>query len=275
VIVYVSEGVPELPQASMKMHAPRATPRRQQPRVFLFLELTMPAAHSTMTGKSSQVAALTPEAGGSAGLSAALLPVVLMVSVELAVPFFGVTEDGLNEHVGALAGEGDTEQLRLTARLEVLAHVTGIVAVAEPPGLTVDGESVPVIGRVNGTTAPPFRVTVCGLSAALSVMLTAAVRVPGAVGAKVTVIVQEVLGATVVQLFVCLKSLALVPVIATVETTRFVEYALLLTVTVCAVLVVPRACAANCMPRADRAAVGGVESRLAALRTREAKPSEM
>lgn len=36
----------------------------------------------------------------------------------------------------------------------------------------------------------PVRLTVCGLPGASSVIVTAAVRVPGALGAKVTLIVQ-------------------------------------------------------------------------------------
>jgi len=51
----------------------------------------------------------------------------------------------------------------------------------------------------------PLRVKECGLPAALSVMVTAAVRVPATVGVKVTLIVQlPLLAATVVpQVLVC------------------------------------------------------------------------
>jgi hypothetical protein len=47
------------------------------------------------------------------------------------------------------------------------------------------GESV-----TPGAVAVPVRETVCGLPAALSVTLTAAVRVPVAVGLNVTLVVQ-------------------------------------------------------------------------------------
>ena len=58
----------------------------------------------------------------------------------------------------------------------------------------------------------PVKATVCGLPLALSVMLTDAVRVPAAVGANLTLIVQLAAAATLLpQLFVCEKSPAFVP----------------------------------------------------------------
>src|SRR5574337_64510 len=56
-----------------------------------------------------------------------------------------------------------------------------------------------------GTAVPvPVRVNECGLPAALSVMVTAAVRVPVAVGVNVTLIVQVPLAATEApQVLVC------------------------------------------------------------------------
>jgi hypothetical protein len=59
----------------------------------------------------------------------------------------------------------------------------------------------------------PVSGTVCGLPAALSVIETEAVRMPFAVGVKVTLMVQFAPAATLVpHVFVCEKSVELVPV---------------------------------------------------------------
>ncbi len=62
-------------------------------------------------------------------------------------------------------------------------------------------------------TPVPLKEAFSGLSAALSVMLTLALRLPVVPGVKVTLIVHDVLIASEPgQLLVCAKSLALVPV---------------------------------------------------------------
>ena len=64
----------------------------------------------------------------------------------------------------------------------------------------------------------PERLTVCGLPLALSVRVTAAVRVPLAAGVKVTLMVQLAPAATLdPQLLVCAKSLGFVPMSARLE----------------------------------------------------------
>jgi hypothetical protein len=69
-----------------------------------------------------------------------------------------------------------------------------------------------------GAVPVPVRLTLCGLPAALSVRVIAAVRVPLAAGVKVTLIVQLAPAATLdPQLLVWAKSLALVPVTARLE----------------------------------------------------------
>ena len=63
-----------------------------------------------------------------------------------------------------------------------------------------------------GAVPVPVRLTLWGLPVALSARVTAALRVPLAVGVKVTLIVQLAPAATELpQLLVCAKSLALVP----------------------------------------------------------------
>jgi hypothetical protein len=81
----------------------------------------------------------------------------------------------------------------------------------------------------------PSKVTVCGLPAALSVMVTAPVRVPVAVGVNVTLIVQLPPTATKLpQVFVCPKS----PLAAILEMLSD-EIPMFVNVTVSAALVVP------------------------------------
>jgi hypothetical protein len=95
---------------------------------------------------------------------------------------------------------------------------------------------------VSFATAPiPLSVTVCGLPAALSVTLRAAVRVPLAVGLNVTLMLQLAPVANELpQVWVCAKSPALVPVIAIPLIVKLVVPTLL-SVTVSAGLDVPRA----------------------------------
>ncbi len=63
-----------------------------------------------------------------------------------------------------------------------------------------------------GAVPVPLRPTVCGLPAALSLMLSVALRVPVAVGVKVTLIEQLAPAATdVPQLLVWAKSVGFVP----------------------------------------------------------------
>ena len=84
----------------------------------------------------------------------------------------------------------------------------------------------------------PLKGTVCGLPAALSLMLSKAFRLPVAVGVKVTLMVQLPPAATEVpQLLLCAKSPALLPVS---EMPLIVNAALpvLLSVTACPALVV-------------------------------------
>ena len=89
-----------------------------------------------------------------------------------------------------------------------------------------------------GAVPLPLKATVCGLPLALSVMVTPALRVPVAVGVKVTLIVQEALAASVLgQLLVWAKSPALVPVSAMLLMVRS-ALPLLVNVTAWAVLVV-------------------------------------
>ena len=85
----------------------------------------------------------------------------------------------------------------------------------------------------------PERLTVWGLPLALSAMLSAAVRAPLAEGVNITVILQLAPAPTEVpQVLAWVKSLALAPVTARLVTLK-TALPLLVSVTVCAALVVP------------------------------------
>src|SRR5207237_3765909 len=85
-----------------------------------------------------------------------------------------------------------------------------------------------------GAVPVPVRLTDCGLPAALSVMVIAPVRVPVAVGVKVTLMAQLAPAATdVPQVLVCTKS-----PLATMLVTLSAAVPVLVSVTVCTALVV-------------------------------------
>jgi len=102
-------------------------------------------------------------------------------------------------------------------------------------------ENVKLTGESFAVVPIPLSVTFCGLPAALSLMLTAAVRVPLAVGLNVTLILQLAPAANELpQVCVCAKFPGLVPVIAMLLMVKLVV-PVFLRVTVLAALVVPTA----------------------------------
>jgi len=109
----------------------------------------------------------------------------------------------------------------------------------------------------------PVTATAWGLPGALSVRVRVAVRLPTVVGVNVTLMVQLLLAATEpLHVLLCAKSPGLVPVSPTLL--KFKEaFPLLLTVTVCAELVVPTVwLVANIMLAGLRFAVGPVPAPL-------------
>src|SRR5256712_666884 len=94
----------------------------------------------------------------------------------------------------------------LSAALPVLFSVTVCAALVV---FTSWLANVKLVGErlTRGAVPVPVRLTMCGLPAALSVMVIAPVRVPVAVGVKVTLMVQLAPAATEVpQVLVCAKS---------------------------------------------------------------------
>src|SRR5437870_168925 len=117
-------------------------------------------------------------------------------------------------------------------------------------------ENVKLTGESLAVVPIPLSVTFCGLPAALSLMLTAAVRVPLAVGLKVTLIPQLAPAANELpQVWVCAKFPALVPVIAMLLMVK-IAVPVFLSVTVLAVLVVPIACVEKVRLVGDKVAFG-------------------
>lgn len=107
-----------------------------------------------------------------------------------------------------------------------------VVPIVTEPKFSLGGESFAVV-------AIPLSGTFCGLPAALSVMLSADVRVPLAVGLNVTLMVQLAPAVNELpQVWVCAKSPPFVPVIAIPLIVKVVV-PVFLSVTVLAALVVP------------------------------------
>jgi len=108
-----------------------------------------------------------------------------------------------------------------------------------------------------GAAPVPESGTTVGLPGAFDAMLKLADCRPIAVGAKVTLMVQEAPAATLEHAFVCAKLAAFVPVIV-MPLTVSVAVPVLVTVTGWAPLVVPVACTANVRPAGLTLMVGAV-----------------
>ena len=148
----------------------------------------------------------------------------------------GVTEVGDTVHMDIL---GAPVQASETALEKPLSAETCKLYVAGEPAVTeAEVEPLKAAAREKSVAAPE-RLMEWGLPAALSVMVRDPVRLPAAVGVKVTLKVQEAAGETVEpQVFVSEKS----PVTATLEMVSGPS-PVLFRVTDCWVLVVSTGCA--------------------------------
>jgi hypothetical protein len=121
------------------------------------------------------------------------------------------------------------------------AWAVGIFILTPPPKFPLADALAVKVTPEDGVTPVPLSVTLCGLPAALSLMLTLALRGPVALGVNVTLIVQVALTASVFgligQVFVSAKSVGFVPASAMLEIVR-AAVPLLVSVTLCAALVV-------------------------------------
>jgi hypothetical protein len=106
-------------------------------------------------------------------------------------------------------------------------------------------------------TPTPFKERECGLPAVLSAMVIEARRGPIKPGVNVTLIVQFVPGVRLEQeVLLLLKSVALVPAIATLLITRS-RLPVLVSVSECVALVVPTSCALKSRPEGVRVRLSG------------------
>ena len=121
----------------------------------------------------------------------------------------------------------------------------------------VPGTSVVLLTVMAWHAPVPVRATACGLAGALSEKLSEALRLPMADGVKVRLTVHVSLGVTVapVQWSVLAKSVALVPFSATDETVRF-AVPVLVSVMVCAALVVSMVCEPKVREEEEKLAMG-------------------
>jgi hypothetical protein len=133
--------------------------------------------------------------------------------------------------------------LNVTATPPVLDAVTVCAGLVVPTVWLGKVSDVGIIVIVPVCVAPvPVRPTACGLPVALSAILIEAVRVPAAVGLNVTLIVQFAVAASDAgQVLVWAKSPALVPVTLTLVIVN-AALPLLVSVMLCAALVVPTVC---------------------------------
>jgi hypothetical protein len=131
-----------------------------------------------------------------------------------------------------------SEKSPLTVTLAMATGVEPLLVrlmprVVEVPTRWLPNARLAGASEMNPTAPVPPSGTVCGLVAALSVKVNVPVRVPGTVGAKLTLIVQFAVGASDAgHVFVCAKS----PVTAIFDMTREVVL-LLVSVTTCVALV--------------------------------------
>jgi hypothetical protein len=153
--------------------------------------------------------------GPDGGAKAAEFAVVKIVSVDVAGLAPGVT--GLGENEQRDCAGNPPLQLKNTDPVKLLRALIVSVDVADPPA-----ETVAVLGETeiekSGGTKFPSTDTVCGLPTALSLIVTIPLRVPVAVGVKVTLKAQLTPGASaagsVPQVFVWAKSAPFVPATA-------------------------------------------------------------
>lgn len=115
-----------------------------------------------------------------------------------------------------------------------------------------------VIAGVVADSPVPLNSNPCGLPMALSAMETEAVRIPAAVGVKVTLMMQLSPGSTEEpQVLVWLKSPEWVPTIV-ISLTFKAAVPLLVSTTACAALAEPTACEANVRLVGERVIAGAV-----------------
>jgi hypothetical protein len=170
-----------------------------------------------------------------------LVPVVVGVNVILMVQFADVAKVAPQVVVVSANGPVTAMLVIVSDAVPVLLSVTVCAALVAPGGSEGNVKLLAETVTAGADTAPPNRVTDCGLFGALSVMTTVPLALPEAVGVKATLMVQDAPAATdAPQVFVSPKGG--VEVILAMVSAAPPE---LVNVTVWAALVVPMGSAAN------------------------------
>jgi hypothetical protein len=195
--------------------------------------------------------------GPNGGARKAEAAVVEIVNVELAELAPAATGTGLGENKQA-DNAGNPLQLSDTDPVKSLRALIVRVDVVDAPAETVAALGEAEIEKSGGTKFPS-RDTVRGLPAALSLIVTVPLRVPVAVGVKVTLTAQLSPGASVAggipQLFVWANSPLFVPAIVIPVMVRLPS-PLFVSVTVCGGLVVLMGCGGKDKLAGDVATAG-------------------
>ena len=233
---------------------PTHTPASVRPR--RTIRLTALDLRRGIPIKSIKAASALPPQGSNGSLRCAELDAdVETVSVVLAdEPDATWAVVGLRLHVGVSVAVPVpvyfTAHVMFTVPENPPAAVSEIVSVADPPAELIVKELD--VGDSATVVPVPVRDTVCGEPEALSVRVRLPMRVPPAVGANVTDMVQLAPAATLdPQVLDSAKS----PVEA-IDVTLSAAAPLLVSVTVCAALVVPVFCAAKVRLVGENAAAG-------------------
>lgn len=231
---------PEHPARARSASVAAAIPSRRRSRFAVGNRNSRIIARSNGTICHIRRGRVGMEGGGTIRLGAV---VVTVTRVETAAPL-GVIGLVVGVQVDKFSPAGSTHAI-VTAELNPPIGVTVTVNVAGEPAFTGDGDgAVAVIVKSGGVFVPvPVSGTVCGLPAALSVMVKVPARAPSAVGVNVTLILQfapaasvaGLIGQAVAPVLVSAKSLG-----AGMEMVLIVRgpVPVFVSVTICAVLVV-------------------------------------
>jgi len=195
--------------------APRisSSPAQKQPilRFLDFLSLIPTATRAIPSNDSQNAYKGLMRSRPNEGARRAETAVVEILNVEVAGLAPTVTEE--NEQ---FANAGNPLQVSDTDPVKLLVELIVMVDVAAPPAETVAAPGEAEIVK-SGDPKFPSRGTVCGLPAALSLIVSVPLRVPATVGVKVTLKAQLAPGASaagsVPQVFVWAKSPPFVPAI--------------------------------------------------------------
>ena len=234
---FVGVPGPEHPARTRSASVAAAIPSRRRSRFAVGNRNSKIIARSNGTICHIRRGRVGVEGGGIIRLGAV---VVTVTRVETAAPF-GVIGLVVGVQLDKFSPAGSTHAI-VTAELNPPIGVTVTVNVAGEPAFTGDGAGAVAVIVKSGAFVPvPVSGTVCGLPAALSVMVKVPARAPSAVGVNVTLILQFAPAASVAGLI----GQAVAPVLVSAKSPEAAMVLIVrgpvpvsVSVTICAVLVV-------------------------------------